>query len=450
MRYIGFIITLVIASVHAYGQSLNSHFFRFSDTLETFQVEGAMGPDSEMYRHRFLVRASYDYINNPLIRLDADRNTQTGIVVDSIHTLQFGGSAMLTDRLLVGLTIPFHFSAINDAEVTATDPDAWQLGDIAWKLKYRLTRDDNKVQFAVMPWGFFPTGRNDQPNNYLISDDSWGWGGMALAETRFGKVSLYGNAGLSMAKNAEFATIDRRFRIDTGLGVFARITKMFGFNAELINGFTLSSLSRDQNPIQIQIGVRGKFGPVRGFMGTGLESLRSARSSDGSFQAGVKIPFGNRYAHNEIQILRDNLSVRREINFETDKDIILPESYGELDSAADVILKYLKYLTLITIEGHTDSRGTQEHNQDLSDRRAKSVKRYLVDKGVPAEKMHAVGYGESRLKVKEVDAETMRINRRVEFKVDEVIETKRKVRVIKKPDGEIEQQLLKETIEAYE
>ncbi|MCB0272209.1 MAG: OmpA family protein [Bdellovibrionales bacterium] len=461
------ILVLLVVGVfsNSNAQSINSHFFRFSDTLETFQLEDALGPDSELYKHRFLLRLSYDYINKPLIRLDAGRNTQTGIVVNDIHSIQFGGAVMLSDRLLFGLTVPFHFSSVNGAEVVATDPDAWELGDIGWKLKWRLTSDESKVNFAVMPWGFFPTGRNDQDNNYLISDDSWGFGGMLLADTTFANiVTIYGNVGVSGANNAEFATVDRRFRVDTGVGAFARITKMLGVNFELINGYTLSSISRDQNPIQIQVGLRGKFGPVRAFAGTGLEAFRSSRSSDGSFQGGIKVPFGNREEKpielpepepepsisTKIQILKDNLSVRREINFETDKAIILPESYGELDSAAEVILKYAEYISMITIEGHTDSRGSVAHNQGLSERRAQSVRTYLINKGVPAEKLSSVGYGESRLKVKEVDAETLRINRRVEFVVEETIETEQKVEVIEHADGTKEERVIDESINVIE
>lgn len=465
MKYIHFlswsVLTILMSQV-SFAQSINSHFFRFSDTLETFQLEDALGPDSELYKHRFLLRASYDFINKPLIRLDAGRNTQTGIVVNDIHSITFGGAVMLSDRILFGLTVPFHFASVNGAEVTVGDPDAWELGDIHWKFKFRLTSDDSKVNFAVMPWGFFPTGRNSAQNNYLISDDSWGFGGMLLADTTFADtVTIYGNVGLSGANNAEFATIDRRFRIDTGVGGFVRITDWLGFNAELINSYTLSSISRDQNPIQIQVGLRGKFGPVRAFAGTGMEAFRSSRSSDGSFQGGFKIPFGNRLdpepkpepeptVIEKIQILKDNLSVRREINFETDKAVILEESYSELDSAAEVILKYIDYISLITIEGHTDSRGSQAHNQGLSERRAASCKKYLVDKGVPAEKLKSVGYGESRLKVEEVDAATLRINRRVEFKVEETIETEQKIEVIEYSDGTKEERVIDETINVIE
>lgn len=459
MKKTVFYLLIVLFSQSAFAQSVNTHMFRFSDTLETIQVEDALGPNSELFKHRFMLRLSYDFVGDPMIRLDADRNNQTGTIVNDIHTFTMGGGVMLSDRIYFGLTVPLHFSDIDASEVLAADPDAWELGDIHWKLKLRLSGDDRNVNFAFMPWGFVPTGRNDQENNYLISDDSFGWGGRFLADTTFGRVSFYGNAGLSYANNAQFVTIDRRLRIDTGLGAFVRITDIIGANAEVINGFTVSSFEKDQNPVSIQVGLRAKLGIVRAFAGLGLEGLRGARSNDKSFYFGLKMPFGNRekpeppveeeiepLVRQKIEILKENLSIRREINFQTDKDVILPESFGELDSAAEIILQYQEYIDSITIEGHTDSRGSDAHNQDLSERRAASVKRYLVEKGVPAEKLKSVGYGESRLKVVEVDAETLRINRRVEFIVNETIEIEKQTEVIEYPDGTIIQSDTEETI----
>jgi len=50
----------------------------------------------------------------------------------------------------------------------------------------------------------------------------------------------------------------------------------------------------------------------------------------------------------------------------------------------------------IQIEGHTDERGTTEYNLNLGDRRAKSVKAYLVGRGIPADRLHTISYGEER------------------------------------------------------
>lgn len=71
----------------------------------------------------------------------------------------------------------------------------------------------------------------------------------------------------------------------------------------------------------------------------------------------------------------------------------------------------------IEIEGHTDSEGIDERNQPLSERRAQAVADYLAERGVPMERMKAVGYGASRPVAPNDTRENMARNRRIEFTV---------------------------------
>ncbi len=71
----------------------------------------------------------------------------------------------------------------------------------------------------------------------------------------------------------------------------------------------------------------------------------------------------------------------------------------------------------IEIAGHTDSSGTAERNQALSEQRAASVRQYLVDNGVPAAQLAARGYGETRPLVPNTTPGNRAKNRRIEFKV---------------------------------
>jgi OmpA-OmpF porin, OOP family len=72
---------------------------------------------------------------------------------------------------------------------------------------------------------------------------------------------------------------------------------------------------------------------------------------------------------------------------------------------------------MIEIEGHTDAEGTDDRNQLLSERRAQAVADYLAERGVPAERMKAVGYGASRPVAANDTRESMARNRRIEFTV---------------------------------
>ena len=80
--------------------------------------------------------------------------------------------------------------------------------------------------------------------------------------------------------------------------------------------------------------------------------------------------------------------------FEYDKSTLLPGAYAELRRISDVLNKYPQ--TIIEVGGHTDTRGSEEYNQRLSERRAEAVKNELIGNGVLPDRIKAVGYGESR------------------------------------------------------
>lgn len=101
------------------------------------------------------------------------------------------------------------------------------------------------------------------------------------------------------------------------------------------------------------------------------------------------------------------------IGFEISQDIIKPFAYEELDRLATYLLHDHRHR--IEIEGHTDSSGSDEHNFDLSKRRAFAVSNYLISRGVSEARITIVGYGDTMPLVPN-DSETNReLNRRIEI-----------------------------------
>ncbi len=107
--------------------------------------------------------------------------------------------------------------------------------------------------------------------------------------------------------------------------------------------------------------------------------------------------------------------VLRGVTFAFDSAEIDAASAVVLDVAADPIRESSGIR--VTIEGHTDSVGAESYNQALSLRRAEAVRRYLVRKGVPAERLAARGLGESDPVASNETADGRARNRRVELVV---------------------------------
>ena len=120
------------------------------------------------------------------------------------------------------------------------------------------------------------------------------------------------------------------------------------------------------------------------------------------------------YSYTEI-IQKQVAIPLRNVFFDFNKYNLKSESYPELNR----LVKFIKKNTNLTIEisGHTDNRGTDEYNKELSQKRADAVKRYLISKGCKANSLKAVGYGETK-PVSDNNTDKNRAkNRRVEFRV---------------------------------
>ncbi len=109
--------------------------------------------------------------------------------------------------------------------------------------------------------------------------------------------------------------------------------------------------------------------------------------------------------------------VELDVKFDFDKSAVRPESYSEIKNLADFMKQYPQTTTVV--EGHTDSVGTEQYNQRLSDRRAKAVRTVLVDDyGIAPNRVGAVGYGETRPIADNATEQGRQLNRRVEAEVE--------------------------------
>ncbi len=117
--------------------------------------------------------------------------------------------------------------------------------------------------------------------------------------------------------------------------------------------------------------------------------------------------------------IKEKVSIELKVEFDFDSASVK----GAYSDHINKVAKYLKTYPEVNavIEGHTCSIGTEKYNMDLSRRRAASVMRQLIDDGVEASRLEAVGYGESRPVADNATKEGRRQNRRVMTELSTVV-----------------------------
>jgi len=144
------------------------------------------------------------------------------------------------------------------------------------------------------------------------------------------------------------------------------------------------------------------------------------RTEDPLNQSQVPAPVNPSVPIELNQLERNTSIVLNNIFFDFDESVLLPASYTELDRLFAQLLLYPDLH--ITIEGHTDNMGTYEYNMRLSENRARAVADYLMDKGLEVDRISYQGYGYTRpLSDNRTDA-GRRLNRRVGFRINEMIQ----------------------------
>lgn len=116
------------------------------------------------------------------------------------------------------------------------------------------------------------------------------------------------------------------------------------------------------------------------------------------------------------KVVEKNISLGAHALFDVDKDTLREAGRQELDTLAKD-LHAVKRIEQITIVGHTDSTGAETYNQALSERRAATVRHYLISKGISSTIMNSIGMGESSPVASNASSEGRQQNRRVDISI---------------------------------
>lgn len=124
-------------------------------------------------------------------------------------------------------------------------------------------------------------------------------------------------------------------------------------------------------------------------------------------------------------VLTEVKEVQLRVNFENNSFVVAQDSYSEIESVAQFMREYP--LTKVNLGGHTDDRGSEAYNLQLSEKRAAAVAQLLVERfGVDQSRVSSEGFGESQPLVNNDTADNRAQNRRVTARVSAIVETIKK------------------------
>lgn len=144
-----------------------------------------------------------------------------------------------------------------------------------------------------------------------------------------------------------------------------------------------------------------------------------AGSAIGNYMDKQEQQFREELSGSGVQVVRDGDTIRLQmpsnITFATDSSVISSNFDPVLNDVARVLNQYNK--TTMVVEGHTDSTGTAQYNQQLSESRAWSVSNHLARQGVDTRRLTVIGYGESQPIASNDTVNGRQQNRRVELRI---------------------------------
>jgi len=145
------------------------------------------------------------------------------------------------------------------------------------------------------------------------------------------------------------------------------------------------------------------------------EDMDGFEDEDGCPEEGPVVEEPKKPKYKFINITDKEIQLKQKIFFKYNRATIRSKSFPLLNEVADVLIKRSRMK--VRIEGHTDSKGRARYNKKLSQKRAESVRRYLIEAGVEPSRLTAVGYGEERPRWSNKTRSGREKNRRVEFHI---------------------------------
>jgi outer membrane protein OmpA-like peptidoglycan-associated protein len=419
-------------------ESINLQTFNPSTSDHFVLLEDAYRSDWPKNTKLYL-GANYNYNSEPFVILNSD-GTRNSTIVDAIQTFDFMIGFKASSRFGLFLGLPVHFVKFSNSTIRIAGNESG-LGDMKILGKIRITDDNASAHIALIPEIHLPTG--DSGN--FVSDASTYLALRAVLERQFEKFTLNVNLGFGAASNSIYTpdptvlfganTIDFRKRLNFGIGGFMPFNDKWGMNLEF-NSLNMIPFDKNINPNELYAGLRNVLSEDA-ILTFGAAIGKIGGSSGQNFRAIVGLRFNihddenaNRplytstapitpipVAAPRVVMKAKQIELSTPVNFQENSSLLTQDGKDLLDEVADVMSNNSASFKKIQIDGHTNNKGQSKHNLWLSLERSKSVKHYLVGKGISEKVLEARGFGQGKPKVPYSNPKAMDINRRVEFNI---------------------------------
>ncbi len=392
---------------------------------------------------RFHFGLWYDYAGDPY---DVTVTTPGGLLqpptrtryqVEGVHTFDLVGSYSLRDWLELGFDVPV--SDLEGSSIPGTK-DSTGIDDIRVLAKIQALQ--NRVRgfgLALVPFVDLPTGEDRR----LTATGKVGGGGLVVGDfvrERF-RASLNGGYRLNQEADHPFGyfndgTDEILFGVGAGVLAVHDQPMLFGYVdnvevlAEVFGGTPAYEPFKEMDETPVEgLGALRLYGPSGLYLTAGI-GKSITRSLNG---AAVRVVTSLAYSpppppppppappppppppQPQVVETDEQIITLAPVYFDFDKDTIKEVSYPILDQVAEVMRQ--RSTAVVRVEGHTDSFGSDEYNEKLSDRRSHAVVRYLISKGIEASRLEAKGFGELRPIETNDTAAGRAKNRRTEFHI---------------------------------
>jgi OmpA-OmpF porin, OOP family len=237
-----------------------------------------------------------------------------------------------------------------------------------------------------------------------------------ITESQWRPFVVFGLGDQKRELNAAGGSSERDTLLNLGVGVKHSLGENWEFRSD-IRAF--NSLDNEYTDVAVNAGIAYLFGktsaPVKAAAPAPVTKEIDS-DGDGVFDSKDQCPdTAKQYKVDAVGCpmeLTETVSIALAVKFDSAKSVVKDEFVSDIKKLADFMNQYAN--TVVTVEGHTDSQGSEAYNQKLSQSRAEAVKATLITKfGIEADRVKAVGFGEAQPVADNMTAQGRETNRRV-------------------------------------